>query len=114
MAETAMRCSFCSKDKSEVDRLIAGPAVFICNECVGLCEQVLNEQSASNFPTLDGKSDEELLTDVARLYRSRGQVETALQERVQHLRSRPVTWARIGEALGMSRQSAWERFSGEE
>jgi ATP-dependent Clp protease ATP-binding subunit ClpX len=33
---------------------------------------------------------------------------------VRMLRERGVTWARIGEALGMTRQSAWERFSGEE
>ncbi len=114
MAVTVMRCSFCAKDKSEVERLIAGPAVFICNECVALCEQVLSDQPTPPFPPLDGKSDEELLADVARLHLSRGQLETAVQQRVQHLRSRSVTWARIGEALGMSRQSAWERFSGEE
>jgi ATP-dependent Clp protease ATP-binding subunit ClpX len=114
MPDTVMRCSFCGKDKGEVDRLIAGPGVFICNECVGLCEQLLSGRPTPSFPPLEGKSDEELLADVARLYLSRGQVETAVQDRVLHLRSRSVTWARIGEALGMSRQSAWERFSGEE
>ena len=30
-------CSFCGKPQSEVERLIAGPGVFICNECVELC-----------------------------------------------------------------------------
>ena len=114
MPETAMRCSFCGKDKSEVDRLIAGPGVFICNECVGLCEQLLSGRPMPSFPPLDGKSDDELLADMARLYATRGQVETAVQDRVLRLRSRSVTWARIGEALGISRQSAWERFSGEE
>jgi ATP-dependent Clp protease ATP-binding subunit ClpX len=114
MPDTAMRCSFCGKDKSEVDRLIAGPGVFICNECVGLCEQLLSGRPMPSFPPLDGKSDEELLADMARLYATRGQVETAVQDRVLRLRSRSVTWARIGEALGISRQSAWERFSGEE
>ncbi|WP_329475121.1 ClpX C4-type zinc finger protein [Kribbella sp. NBC_01484] len=114
MPDTAMRCSFCGKDKSEVDRLIAGPGVFICNECVGLCEQLLSGRPMPSFPPLDGKSDDELLADMARLYATRGQVETAVQDRVLRLRSRSVTWARIGEALGISRQSAWERFSGEE
>ncbi|WP_405072216.1 ClpX C4-type zinc finger protein [Kribbella sp. NBC_01510] len=114
MPDTAMRCSFCGKDKSEVDRLIAGPGVFICNECVGLCEQLLSGRLMPSFPPLDGKSDDELLADMARLYATRGQVETAVQDRVLRLRSRSVTWARIGEALGISRQSAWERFSGEE
>jgi biotin operon repressor len=40
-------------------------------------------------------------------------VDRAVRLHVQTLRDRGVTWARIGEALGMTRQSAWERFSGE-
>ncbi|MHB1485158.1 MAG: ATP-dependent Clp protease ATP-binding subunit ClpX [Saccharofermentanales bacterium] len=36
-------CSFCGKPESEVNRLIAGPGVFICNECILLCEQILDE-----------------------------------------------------------------------
>ena len=112
MADNVMRCSFCGKTRDDVERLIAGPGVFICNECVDLCAQVISEQSS--FPSLDGKSDDELLADMARLDKSRGQVEAAVQDRAQRLRSRSVTWARIGEALGISRQSAWERFSGEE
>jgi ATP-dependent Clp protease ATP-binding subunit ClpX len=42
------------------------------------------------------------------------QVDDSLQTWVSRLRERGVTWARIGGALGMARQSAWERFSGEE
>ena len=42
------------------------------------------------------------------------QVETDLRSWVQELRCRGVTWSRIGGALGITRQSAWERFSGEE
>jgi ClpX C4-type zinc finger len=38
------RCSFCGKAKSEVDRLIAGPGVYICYECVGLCNEIIEEQ----------------------------------------------------------------------
>ena len=114
MSDNVMRCSFCGKTRDEVEQLIAGPGVFICNECVDLCERVINEQPLPSFPPLDGKSDEELLADVVRLDKSRGQVEAAVRDRVLRLRSRSVTWARIGEALGISRQSAWERFSGEE
>ncbi|HBP37487.1 MAG TPA: ATP-dependent Clp protease ATP-binding subunit ClpX [Clostridiales bacterium] len=36
-------CSFCGKSENQVVRLIAGPGVFICNECVALCEEILNE-----------------------------------------------------------------------
>jgi len=37
-------CSFCGKTQQEVRKLIAGPAVYICNECVGLCEDILREE----------------------------------------------------------------------
>jgi hypothetical protein len=37
------RCSFCSKHAGEVERMIAGPAAFICNECVMLCVDILKE-----------------------------------------------------------------------
>ncbi len=37
-------CSFCGKSETEVGRLIAGPGVFICNECISLCEQILEEE----------------------------------------------------------------------
>ncbi|TWP32853.1 hypothetical protein FGL98_23085 [Leekyejoonella antrihumi] len=44
---TSLRCSFCGKDKSTVDKLIAGPnGVFICDECVRLCDEILDEEQA--------------------------------------------------------------------
>jgi len=36
-------CSFCGKDQTEVRKLIAGPAVYICNECVHLCQRIIDE-----------------------------------------------------------------------
>ena len=37
-----LRCSFCGKYQDEVERMIAGPGVCICNECIELCQEVLN------------------------------------------------------------------------
>ena len=37
------RCSFCGKTQAEVAKLIPGPAVFICNKCVGLCVDILRD-----------------------------------------------------------------------
>ena len=37
------RCNFCGKDASMVERLIAGPGVYICNECVELCTSLIQE-----------------------------------------------------------------------
>jgi hypothetical protein len=42
------------------------------------------------------------------------QVDAALHDHVGMLRARGVSWTRIGEALGVSKQAAWERFSGED
>ncbi len=105
------RCSFCGKLPSEVEQFIAGPGVYICNECVGLCQLILAKKPTPPFPPLDDKSDDELVLDMARIAASRDQVEEAVTDRVQRLRARGVTWARIGESLGITRQSAWERFS---
>jgi hypothetical protein len=35
-------CSFCGKDHTQVDKLVAGPGVFICDACVGLCQLYLD------------------------------------------------------------------------
>jgi ATP-dependent Clp protease ATP-binding subunit ClpX len=94
--------------------LVAGPAVYICGCCVQRAEQIIvNEQDAS-LDDLDGKSDDDVLATVARLHHSRDTAERAAIRYVRELRARGVTWARIGETVGISRQSAWERYSGEE
>src|SRR3990167_2320093 len=42
-----MYCSFCGKSQSEVKKLIAGPSVFVCDECVELCNDIIREESKS-------------------------------------------------------------------
>ena len=39
-------CSFCGKSQHEVKKLIAGPSVFICSECVELCNEIIREEAA--------------------------------------------------------------------
>src|ERR1700682_2324814 len=41
------RCSFCGKAEDQVRKLIAGPGVFICDQCIDLCQEVLNDDSRS-------------------------------------------------------------------
>lgn len=38
-----LRCSFCGKSRDEVRKLIAGPTVYICDECVNLCNDIIAE-----------------------------------------------------------------------
>jgi ATP-dependent Clp protease ATP-binding subunit ClpX len=59
-------------------------------------------------------ADEQILDQLPRIAAVGAQTEASLQRLVTILRERRVTWARIGTALGITRQSAWERFSGEE
>jgi ATP-dependent Clp protease ATP-binding subunit ClpX len=107
-------CSYCFKSQHKVKMLISGPAsIFICDECVTVC----NECIAGRFPDKSkSPSDKELPTE--RLLEQLQAIEDTLQGKgnqlhwvVDLLRSREVSWAVIGAALSISRQSAWERFS---
>ncbi len=45
-----LRCNFCGKSKGSVEKFISGPSVYICNECVGLCNEILAEDDAQTQP----------------------------------------------------------------
>ena len=45
-------CSFCGKSQHEVRKLIAGPTVFICDECVELCMDIIKEESKDNLSNI--------------------------------------------------------------
>ena len=106
-------CSFCFKSQHEVKMLIAGPAsIFVCDECVVLC----NDYIAGAKLKSSSLSPEQLPTErlLERLRPIEDTVQgkgSQLQQVVDILRSREVSWAQIGAALGISRQSAWERFT---
>jgi ATP-dependent Clp protease ATP-binding subunit ClpX len=40
----SLRCSFCGKGQKEVKKLIAGPGVYICDECIDLCNDIIDEE----------------------------------------------------------------------
>ncbi|MDR0889089.1 MAG: ATP-dependent Clp protease ATP-binding subunit ClpX [Oscillospiraceae bacterium] len=44
MADKHIRCSFCGKTQEQVERIMSGPNVFICNECIALCNSLLHEE----------------------------------------------------------------------
>ncbi len=104
-------CSFCRRDDSVVDKLIAGPGIYICDACVGLCNDILDGKPSTDFPGWDSLSDDALLATLKPSSAAVEAVRTVLQQHIDLLRRRGVSWGRIGEALGISRQAAWERFS---
>jgi ATP-dependent Clp protease ATP-binding subunit ClpX len=42
--DSHLKCSFCGKSQEQVRKLIAGPGVYICDECVELCNEILDEE----------------------------------------------------------------------
>jgi hypothetical protein len=116
--ETVVRCSFCGKESTEVTKMVAGPGVNICDTCVGLCATIIENEkvkpSEAQVPHWQSMTDEQILELIPRIAAVEDQVEQSLREWVGRLRDRGVTWERIGATLGMTRQSAWGRFSGEQ
>ena len=43
---TSVTCSFCGKAQEEVKKLVVGPNVYICNECIGVCHNILEAEGA--------------------------------------------------------------------
>ena len=60
-ASNLTMCSFCGKSHSEVKKLIAGPGVYICNECVGVCSDILEKELRSTPKKGKGKADKTAL-----------------------------------------------------
>jgi hypothetical protein len=119
-APASVRCSFCLKPAPEVESMISGPGIYICDECVRSCVEILDHKPPSApedeqlLPRWQSMPDEEVLRLLPRIAAVAAQVEGSLQRWVREARRRGASWARIGEALEVSRQSAWERFSGGE
>jgi ATP-dependent Clp protease ATP-binding subunit ClpX len=49
--DSHLKCSFCGKSQEQVRKLIAGPGVYICDECVDLCNEILDEELLDTSPT---------------------------------------------------------------
>jgi hypothetical protein len=111
---TVMYCSFCGRESRQVQKLISGHGVYICGECVTKCVAILEGRpDRDTVPLRDREdySDDELLDEIPRVAATTANVEADLRARVDELRQRGVAWSRIAAALGVTRQSAWERFT---
>jgi hypothetical protein len=112
--ERLYRCSFCGKSQEEVKRLIAGPGLFICDECVQLCVEIIAhepEEPATPNPHLpDNAPTDKLLKTLAGYNGAFERIDASMQDLVDILREREASWAVIGQALNVSRQAAWKRF----
>ena len=59
-----LRCSFCGKSKESVKKFISGPNVYICNECISLCNEILAEEEERDAQeqTVPSPTPEEIMT----------------------------------------------------
>lgn len=112
----SLRCSFCGKSQDRVRKLVAGPGVFICDQCIHLCNEVLQSDAQARRLSIGPDTEvADVLLDELRINATGlRQSEDQLQRAVNLLRKNRVPWSRIGEAVGITRQAAWERFSGED
>ncbi len=110
MTHRRLRCSFCRKPETEVAKLLAGAKGYICDSCVGVCNDILAATPPA-FAGWESMTDEQLLVALGPTHASVEATRAVLQRQVDVLRERNVSWAAIGSALGVSRQAAWERFS---
>jgi hypothetical protein len=98
-----------------VKTLVAGPGVFICDECVQLCRPIIEKEgklTTQEVPSLlpDSAPTEALLKTLAGYNGAFERIGAAMQDIADILREREVSWATIGQALAVSRQAAWKRF----
>ena len=63
--EKLLYCSFCGKSQHEVRKLIAGPSVFICDECIELCNDIIRDEVPAEGATAKAaKSDLPVPTEI--------------------------------------------------
>lgn len=107
-------CSFCGRDGSDERRLVGGLGALICHECVDRFHSLAHASDApatSERPPWDALSNAELLAQLPRIMTTADQVDRFATEWVSLIRDRGESWTAVGEALGVTRQAAWERFS---
>ena len=60
-----LQCSFCGKSQKEVKKLIAGPTVYICDECIGLCNDIIAEEIEKDEQAVGSEARDRGLKEIA-------------------------------------------------
>jgi hypothetical protein len=110
-------CSFCGKSNTDVTTLVAGPGVFICNECVDLSTIIVaataditpEERAQLRAQALD-RPIQETLGMLPGLMRCVERAESELTRWVGRLRERGADWQQIADALGTGLDEVLQRF----
>lgn len=107
-------CSFCGKPGGPDVKLAGGLGAMICDDCVEHFHE--NNQHPERIvemsrPPWESMSLAELLSTLTLIMKAAEQNTSFAQEWVDMLREKRASWAEIGKALGVSRQSAWEKYA---
>ncbi|MEO0853692.1 MAG: ClpX C4-type zinc finger protein [Pseudomonadota bacterium] len=108
-------CSFCGLPSQSVGALLAGPDVNICDQCIDVGVRTIETRDALEDPGLKPEDwavieDETLLHQAAATSALVDKTRDRLQLEIRELRRRGINWSAIGVALGLSCQTAQERF----
>src|SRR3954447_864042 len=86
-----LACSFCTKDKDAVAKLVAGPGVYICNECIELCNLIIAGAPGAGFTAWDERPEDELLPGLAKVRTVVPRAAAAVHDKVAVLRGRGIS-----------------------
>ena len=114
--EIIASCSFCKKNNTQVKKLIAGPGVYICDECVTLCDGIVAEETSPDDAVRQRtefveRSAEDLLRILPGMAATAAEVEADVRRWVDRILAAGGTWHQIAGSLGVSEQTARTRFS---
>lgn len=106
-------CSFCGKSNTEVLKIIGGPGVYICNECVALCNDIISQvlEKPDVAPRQSHPAPDRMLEWLPSMVKTLRSVEADIASKVAVLREQGVSWGRIAQALGIDESDAVERYS---
>src|SRR5262249_6257577 len=110
-------CSFCGEQGRRGEPLVGGLGAFMCGSCLDHYSGVVaafREPGVGGPPPWESMSDADILGKLPLIARTGAQVDGFLGEWVQLARSRRLSWAEVGKALGVTRQAAWQRFARED
>lgn len=112
-------CSFCGVQGTADTLFAGGLGAMMCSDCVSAFHKQFSTEEGRRAISLrsmarmpwDEMSDTELLANLPMIAATATQVSSFLADWVQLARDRGLSWTEIGQALGVSRQAAWERFT---
>ena len=70
MRDKLLKCSFCGKTLRQVKNLVAGPGVHICDECIDVCNEIIEEKLSESLVAIKDQQHQQVLSSLERPYRA--------------------------------------------